>query len=315
MSAPMVSAAAIIRSKYTNKTKYTSRYIMGQLTSATKSSVTYVDKLGDIHIYPELNIIDSLTYQPKPDLSFGDIYTFDSSDISSDNNSDGIAQPGETIDLELSIWNRWGTADDVTVKIDATSIGGVENPYVEFITDEITLDGEVGTFSSADNGYTYSDGIVSGVSNPLRFKIKEGTANDTQITFNLTVTAKNGMDSTDKNTYTDITSYTLTGQNGETLHGTLKEDTTLTSDKYWIIDNSLLVPEGVTLTVEPGTQIQFWSTDSTDLYASNAIVYIQVKGRFICNGTEDNPIEMFVGKGYEDRTSEKKSVKIQSTVV
>lgn len=301
MAAPNVAAAAaILRSKYTDKSKYSSRYIMGQLCTATTSSVFFKGSKGDTHVYPVLNIRDSLTKQAQPNLSLDEVYTLDYQDVSSANNGDGIAQPGETIDMGIAVWNRWGAATDVTVKVDADSVGGVANKYVEFINDEVKLS-DVGTFASVNNGFTYTDEKLTGVSNPIRFKIKEGTPNDIQITFNISITAKNGLDERDTKLYSTGSSYTITVQNGVVLRGVINEDMTLTADKYWIIDNNVLVPTGVTLTVEPGTQIQFWSTDPSDPYANEADVYLKVEGNFIAKGTIDDPIEMFTGKDYEDR--------------
>lgn len=299
MATPNVAAAAaILRSKYTDKSKYSSRYIMGQLCSATSSRVDFVGKNGDHHSYPVLNIRDSLTNQAQPNLSLDEIYTLDYQDVSSVNNGDGIAQPGETIDMGIAVWNRWGAATDVTVKVDANSASGIPNKYVEFINDEVKLS-DVGTFASVNNGFTYTDEKLTGVSNPIRFKIKEGTPNDIQITFNISITAKNGLDERDSNLYSSSASYTLTVQNGVALSGIINEDMTLTNDKLWILENNVLIPEGVTVTVEPGTRIQFWSADPNNKYGASANVYLQVEGRFIAEGTEEQPIEMFPGKGFE----------------
>ncbi|WP_455267846.1 S8 family serine peptidase [Ruminococcus sp.] len=301
MATPNVAAAAaILRSKYTDKSKYSSRYIMGQLCSATTSRVDFWGKLGDHHSYPVLNIRDSLTKQAQPNLTLDEVYTLDYPDVSSVNNGDGIAQPGETIDMGVAIWNRWGAATDVTVKVDADSVGGVANKYVEFINDEVKLS-DVGTFASVNNGFTYTDEKLTGVSNPIRFKIKEGTPNDIQITFNISITAKNGLDEKDTVVYTikPKPTYTLTVQNGVALSGIINEDMTLTNDKLWILENNVLIPKGVTVTVEPGTRIQFWSADPNNKYGALSDVYLQVEGRFIAEGTEDNPIEMYPGKGFE----------------
>lgn len=299
MAAPAVSAAAaIIRSKYTDKSKYTSKFIMGQLASATTDTVRYVGAKGDSHVYSALNIKSSLKNLPKPNITVNEIYMFDGTDISETNNNDGIAQPNEILDMGIVLRNQWGSAKNVKVKVDAVSAGGIENPYVEFINDEIELT-EIGTFATVNNGYIYTDDMLTGVSNPIRFKIKEGTPNDAQITFNITVTASNDMDEKDKETYSTSTAYTLIVQNGYALSGRITEDMTLTKDKYWIIENNLLIPKGVTVTVEPGTQIQFWSSDENNPYGEEANVYILVDGKFLAEGTEEEPIEMFVGKGYE----------------
>lgn len=301
MATPNVAAAAaILRSKYTDKSKYSSRYIMGQLCSATTSSVGFIAPKGDFHSYPVLNIRDSLTKQAQPELSLDEVYTLDYQDVSSLNNGDGIAQPGETIDMGIAVWNRWGAATDITVKVDADSVAGIPNKYVEFINDEIKLS-DVGTFASVNNGFTYTDEKLTGISNPIRFKIKEGTPNDIQITFNISITAKNGLDERYDNLYSSSASYTLTVQNGVALSGIINEDMTLTNDKLWILENNVLIPEGVTVTVEPGTRIQFWSADPNNKYGANANVYLQVEGRFIAEGTEEQLIEMYPGKGFEDK--------------
>lgn len=302
MAAPNVAAAsAILRSRYTDKNKYTSRFIMGQLVSATDDTTTRYDGIT-FREYPLLNIEDSLTQTPTPSVILKDFYIFDDPSISPNNNGDGIAQPGEIIDIGISAFNYWGVADDVTVKIDTLSAGDIPNPHVELINDNINI-GSIGIFATGNNGYTYTDGALTGVSKPLRIKIKEGTANDIQIPINFTVTCKNGMDETDNTVYNAYGDYkpsqTIIVQNGVALSGVIDHDMTLKPDKYWIIQNNVLIPEGVTVTVEPGTQIQFWSADPNNPYADTQDVYIQVEGRFIAEGTEDKPIQMFPGKKFE----------------
>ena len=301
MAAPMVSAiAALIRAEYPNKAVYTSRYIMGQLTSATEDIVEYEDVKGDIHKFPKLNFSDSMNNTPSPSLKFKDVYLFDNESISEKNNGNRIVQAGETVDIGFKVWNACGIATNVSVSVSTESAGGVSNPYVEVLSGEVELD-DIGTFASENNEWVYEDDMLVGTSNPLRLKISEDTPNDAQITITLEVTAANGMDESDSNVYTEKTEYTFFVQRGKALSGVISEDMTLTSDEYWIIENNVRIPEGVTVTVEPGTQIQFWSAETTDMYGEDAMVFIQVEGRFIAEGTAEEPIDMFPGKGYEHR--------------
>lgn len=95
------------------------------------------------------------------------------------------------------------------------------------------------------------------------------------------------------------TTYTIHIVKGTILSGKITEDTTLTADNYYIIKNSLLIPKGVTVNVEPGTKIQFWASDQYSAYGDNYIANISVKGNMHFNGTEGQPIELFPGKGFE----------------
>lgn len=300
MAAPMVSAAAaILRTQYFDKSLYSSRFIMGQLASATGDTVTYVDMLGTSHTYAALNIRDSLNNLPKPNLSLKSSYLFDGTDITGNNDNDGIVDAGETIDLGIVLRNQWGLATDITVTADAKSTAGIENPNVEFITDTITM-ADVGTFNEQDNSFRYDGDYLEGTDNPIRFKIKDDTINDTHIAINLHVTARNGFDEEDDTVYSFDYTFSFYVQRGRVLKGRVTEDTTLTSDDYWIIENSLYIPEGVTVDVEPGTQIQFWSSEPEGPYDEKAMAYIQVEGEFYVNGTEKEPVEMFPSTAFQD---------------
>ncbi len=304
MAAPAVSAAAaIIRRENPDKSKYSSRYIMGQLASATQDVVNYVDPNGVLHVYSKLNVRDSLNLAPKPNVQISDIHFFDTKAISETNNNDGVVQAGETIDLGFVVSNYWGIAKDVVVHVDALSIADIPNPYVEFITDEITFDDEVGTFAAINNGFVYDNDMLVGVDNPIRLKIKDDAPNDLLVTINFTVTAKNAMDDNDQTiygVYGDYKySYTFNVQRGTYLRGTITEDMTLTADKLWIVDRSVLIPEGVTVNVDPGTKIQFHSEEEGP-YAELHMTNITVKGLLNINGSFENPVEIFPSKGMED---------------
>lgn len=303
MAAPMVSAeAAILRSSLKDKDTYSSRYIMGQLVGATEDTITYYNEdVKKTYNYKKLSLTASLTNKPKPNITVDEIYAFDSEDISKSNNGDGIIQPGETIDLAIGLRNQWGAAKDVTIIVNATT-NGIDNQYVEFISDnEVAID-EIGSFGTQNNGFIYNDSkTVIGVEHPIRVKIKENAPNDLNIKININYRAKNGLDEKDGTVYTQLedTAYTIHIVKGTILSGKITENTTLTSDNYYIVKNSLLIPKGVTVNVEPGTKIQFWASDQYSVYGDNYIAYISVEGNMYFNGTESQPIDLFPGKDYE----------------
>lgn len=303
MAAPMVSAeAAILRSSLKDKDTYSSRYIMGQLVGATEDTITYYNEdVKKTYNYKKLSLTASLTNKPKPNITVDEIYAFDSEDISKSNNGDGIIQPGETIDLAIGLRNQWGAAKDVTITVNATT-NGMDNQYVEFISDNEGAIDEIGSFGTQNNGFIYNDSkTVIGVEHPIRVKIKENAPNDLNIKFNINYRAKNGLDEKDGTVYTQLedTAYTIHIVKGTILSGKITENTTLTSDNYYIVKNSLLIPKGVTVNVEPGTKIQFWASDQYSVYGDNYIAYISVEGNMYFNGTESQPIDLFPGKDYE----------------
>lgn len=303
MAAPMVSAeAAILRSSLKDKSTYSSRYIMGQLVGATEDTITYCNEdVKRTYNYKKLSLTASLTNKPKPNITVDEIYAFDSEDISKSNNGDGIIQLGETIDLAIGLRNQWGAAKNVTITVNATT-NGMDNQYVEFISDnEVAID-EIGSFGTQNNGFIYNDSkTVIGVEHPIRVKIKENAPNDLNIKININYRAKNGLDEKDGTVYTQLedTAYTIHIVKGTILSGKITENTTLTSDNYYIVKNSLLIPKGVTVNVEPGTKIQFWASDQYSVYGDNYIAYISVEGNMYFNGTESQPIDLFPGKDYE----------------
>lgn len=304
MAAPMVSAeAAILRSSLKDKDIYSSRYIMGQLVGATEDTITYYNEdVKKTYNYKKLSLTASLTNKPKPNITVDEIYAFDSEDISKSNNGDGIIQPGETIDLAIGLRNQWGAAKDVTITVNATT-NGIDNKYVEFVSDkEVGID-DIGSFGTQNNGFKYNESkTVVGVEHPIRVKIKENAPNDLNIQFNINYKAKNGLDENDTTVYRQSydTTYTIHIVKGIILSGEIKNDVTLTEDNYYIVQNSLFIPKGVTVNVEEGTKIQFWASDQYSVYGDNDIAYISVQGRMNFNGTESKPIELFTGKNFED---------------
>lgn len=301
MAAPVVSAAAaLVRSKYPDRDVYSSRFIMGQLSGASGKTTSYADKINELHIYSALDIDNALNLLPKPNITVKSTYLFDDPAIDPANDGDGIIDAGETVDLGIVLRNQWGMATDVTVTVDAVSDGGVANPNIEFITDTVVMN-NIGTFNEQNNAFVYDkDGLLVGTDDPIRFKVKSDCINDAHIGLNIKVTASNAFDTEDTTVYEAEGECYFYVQRGRTISGEITEDMTLTSEDYWIVENSLYIPEGVTVTVEPGTQLQFWSSDASDPYAKTSMAYIEVDGTFLAKGTEEAPIDMFPSAAFSN---------------
>ena len=74
--------------------------------------------------------------------------------------------------------------------------------------------------------------------------------------------------------------------NNESKSGTLSADETWKSDKIYFLEGKVIVPDGVTLTIEPGTIIK--GKEGNDSNASALIV--ARGGKLMAEGTSDNPI-------------------------
>lgn len=297
MAAPYVSAmAALLRSAYPDTNTYPTKFIYGQIAATGGRSAICCDpEHHGLHNLPKIvDIYNALTQLPKPEVSAADFLVFDDKSLSDQNNGDGVIDAGETVALAFTLRNRWGAAKDVTLSLDARSQAGIDCPYIEFLTNNVNY-GNVGTYASIDYGKTKEGTFVTGVDadKSLLVKITDDCPNDYIIALNITVTAKNDLDADDTRVYSSEAKTTINVRRGTILPSIITEDMTLTKDHYYILPNATLIQEGVTVTVEPGTQLQFWTDDPHDAYADTAITYLKVDGTLLCQGTEDEHIRMF----------------------
>ena len=297
MAAPYVSAmAALLRSAYPDTNTYPTKFIYGQIAATGGRSAICCDpEHHGAHNLPKIvDIYNALTQLPKPEVSAADFLVFDDKSLSDQNNGAGVIDAGETVALAFTLRNRWGAAKDVTLSLDAKSQAGIDCPYIEFLTNNVNY-GNVGTYASIDYGKTKEGAFVTGVDadKSLLVKIADDCPNDYIIALNITVTAKNDLDADDTKAYSSEAKTTINVRRGTILPSIITEDMTLTKDHYYILPNATLIQEGVTVTVEPGTQLQFWTDDPHDAYADTAITYLKVDGTLLCNGTEDGHIRMF----------------------
>ena len=309
MAAPLVSGmAALLRSYYTDLGMYPTKFIYGQLaaTSTQSAQCCDPDRHGAHNLPPIVNLYDALTQLPKPDLHVSDHTYFDTQGLlgSEKNNGDGVIDAGEILALGFTLRNRWGMSADTVVTVDALSEAGLACPYVQFSADGETWGdsagvnyGSVGTYSTQDAGKVMTgegtDAVWTGWEKPIYVKVSPDCPNDYIVKVNVSVSAKNALDASDTASYTGSGSVLLEVRRGTVLPQIIEEDMTLTPDNYYIIENSTVIEAGATVTVQPGTKIQFWSDDPNDAYADQYMAALTVKGSFLTQGTEEQPVEIF----------------------
>ena len=286
MAAPAVSGlAALLRTKFFNKDLYSSRFIMGQVAAVSTDA-------GGVAV---IDAVHALTNTPKPNLTLLDYWVFDTATQDADNDDDGRVDAGETIDLAIALKNRWGKAEDVTVTLDAWAPSAVApDPYVTISNSTVNY-GAVGSFNEDDNGLTYdADGVITGVNVPFTFTTLSDTPNNHVIPFRLTITARNGLDPDDQTVFSWTERFFITVQRGRELPRFISEDMTLTKDDFWIVNGPTRIESGVTLTIGPGTHVQFGSHPSNDPYATDPrSTYIANGGTLLVLGTVESPVHLF----------------------
>ena len=138
---------------------------------------------------------------------------------------------GETINIYPTIRTSFGSASNIKLKLEVPS-------GVEVITSE------------ADFGYNLDTfGKMTG-KNPLVIKIPDEMPNASEIAIKIEATCKES----DK-TFSNF--FTLRVANMYTLKGMLTDDVTLTPDHVYYVSGRVGVSEGTTLTIKPGTRLEF----------------------------------------------------------
>ena len=229
MATPMVAGALsrLIQSKeYANK-----EYLFGDLIYACSTT-------GGLDIYKAFSIKDE---DRIPELSFVTYEMDDNANIEGSTKNDGDGRPdaGEIIDIYPIVRNSWGKAKNIKLSIE---LGENEDPQiVEFIKKEADFGSELSAYGKGKSA------------EPLRIKINDKCADNRHIGLVIKGTC-DGMES-------EITQdITLTVENGVEIGGVIKEDMTLYPNVHYIVTKNLAIPEGVTLTIKPGTKLEFKGT-------------------------------------------------------
>ena len=224
MATPMVAGALsrLIQTKeYANK-----EYLFGDLIYACSTT-------GGLDIYKAFTIKDE---DRKPDLSF---VTYEMDDSTNVGDGDGRPDAGEIIDIYPIVRNSWGKAKNIKLSIE---LGENEDPQiVEFIKKEADFGSELSAYGKGKSA------------EPLRIKINDKCADNRHIR----LVIKGTCDGMEKEITQDIT---LIVENGVEIGGVIKKDMTLYPNVHYIVTKNLAIPEGVTLTIKPGTKLEFKDT-------------------------------------------------------
>jgi subtilisin family serine protease len=219
---------------------WSNEFIMGQLVYTSD---------------PIVNAYIALTAGSEPQLS---LYSFTITDTLPGDDRDRIADAGETVELVFDIQNNWSQAYNVEA---------ILRPHSYEDTCFVTILDSLANFGGGVSAYAH----VNNESNPFLFYVKPGTPNNTDVYFDYEITCDGE--------YSFHGTFYIKTQRGIEISGIIREDRTLTNDYLYIVTGNVLVDTGVTLTIEPGTRLQFdpgW--------------YLRIDGCLVAIGTENSMI-------------------------
>lgn len=174
---------------------------------------------------------------------------------------DGDFRPdaGEIIDLWPTIRNDWGNATNIKCHLEMGD--ELEDAsLIEIITNDVDFGKNLSGYGKAKSD------------NPIRFKVADNCPDNRHIKLKFTATCDNA-------TNTIVQDFVIVVENGIELGGVINEDMVLYPNKHYIVTKSIAIPQGKTLTIMPGTRLEFYPG-----------CFIQSEGKLIANGKPDSLI-------------------------
>lgn len=217
--------------------------ILNTATSIDALNPTYTGQLG----HGRLDAGAALAQPPQARVQV-ESYTVDGQ-------SNGRPAPGQSFPLVLALRNIWMPGQNLHGVLTST------DPYV-------TISDNQGAFGDIEPGQTGQNS-----SDPFGITLPADTPYNRTLTFSLHLTGANG--------YATSVPFTLQVRTAvETLGNTqYTQNTTWTSDKTYILNGTVIVGAGITLTIQPGTVIK-----------GNPGKFMRIDGTLIAQGTEQSPI-------------------------
>ena len=165
---------------------------------------------------------------------------------------DGDNRPdaGETIRLYPTLRNDWGNAMNIRITLE---IGENEDEtLIEFIENGVSFGNDLSSYAKGKSV------------NPIVFKLRDDVADGRHIKLRLRATCDNISEEM-------VQDFVITAENGVEIGGMIDKDLTLYPNVHYIVTKPLAVPDGVKLTILPGTIIKFKSRTGLSI-SDNAIL-------------------------------------------
>ncbi len=186
-------------------------------------------------------------------------------DATDGGNGDGKPDAGETLRLYPIIKTTWGEAHNIKMNLSVS-----ENEDASLVDIQS---------SNVDFGWNLSNYAQETSKNPIVIRVADGVSDSRHIRLLLTATCEGSQ--------RDISyDFPIVVNNIVKIGGVISSDMTLTPDKNYLVANNLLISEGVSFVVEPGTTLKF----SDKMGISN-------QGNMKIKGTPEKPIVMTTASG------------------
>ena len=186
-----------------------------------------------------------------------------------DYSGDGRIDAGETVLLYPVIRTTFGPASNIKMYLEMGD--EFEDPNtVQIISDK----------NHKVNFGLHLDAYGKGVSlNPMQLKVAENVTNGRHIKMKFVATC-------DESNVIYEGLFTIVVDNMRKIYGMITEDMTLDADHEWLVSSSVAIPEGITVTIQPGTIIKF--VQGTGIACSGTIVANGTPGRLITFTRQDD---------------------------
>ena len=222
---------------------------------------------NNIDILATYNITDA---DRHPELA---LVTANLTDTTS-GDGDMRADAGETIEFYPIFKNAWGQAENIRYWMKAGYYN--QGDWVWDDTTLIHLLQDTAYFGKPISSYAKATAL-----NPYRLHISPDCADDRKINMTFFAICDNAADTLRQ-------TVTLSVENGVEIGGMITEDLTLYPNVHYIVTRPLAIPDGVTLTIKPGSILKF--KDETGISVST-------NGTLEAYGTPDSMIVFTKAEG------------------